>query len=61
MTRHLLKNKYLVKTIIAENIGISPASLVYLLNMYVTEEEKIVARPGLEPRASRLPCEHSAN
>ena len=27
----------------------------------VTGEEKIVARPGLEPRASRLPCEHSAN
>ena len=22
---------------------------------------KIVARPGVEPRASRLPCEHSAN
>ena len=32
---------------------------VYLQN--VTGEEKIVARPGLEPRASRYPCEHSAN
>ena len=27
----------------------------------VTGEENIVARPGLEPRASRLPCEYSAN
>ena len=32
-----------------------------LTSIHVTGEEKIVARPGLEPRASRLPCEHSAN
>ena len=31
--RHLLKNMNSVKTIIAESIGISPASLVYLLNV----------------------------
>ena len=30
-----------------------PANVYF--NTYVTGEEKIVARPGLEPRASRYP------
>ena len=39
----------------------SSATVVYICCIYVTGEEKIVARPGLEPWASRLPCKHSAN
>ena len=47
---------------VQQALALALQDIVCLLYSFsVSREEKIVAGPGLEPRASRLPCKHSAN